>query len=54
LKLEKLNAFGSKILESVKERFGSIIDFVSKTNMFDFFGDVSRKTKANGLEITLV
>jgi hypothetical protein len=54
LKLKKLNAFGSKILESERERFGSIINFVSKTNMFDFFGDVSGKTKANDLEITLV
>ncbi len=54
LKLKKLNALGSKILESERERFGSIINFVSKTNMFDFFWDVSRKTKANDLEITLV
>ncbi len=54
LKLKKLNAFGSKSLESERERFGSIINFVSKTNMFDFLGDVSRKTKANDLEITLV
>jgi hypothetical protein len=53
-KLKKLNAFGSKILKSERERFGSIINFFSKTNMFDFFGDVSRKTKANDLEKTLV
>ncbi len=39
-----------KILKSERERFGSITNFVSKTNMFDFFGDVSRKTKANDLE----
>ncbi len=25
------------------------MNFVSKTNIFDFFGDVSRKTKANDL-----
>jgi hypothetical protein len=53
-KLKKLNAFGSKILKSEREHFGLIINFVSKTNMFDFFGDVSRKTKANELEKTLV
>jgi hypothetical protein len=53
-KLKKLNAFGSKILKSERECFGSIINFVSKTNMFDFLGDVSRKTKANDLEKTLV
>ena len=52
--LKKLNAFGSKILKSERERFGSIINFFSKTNMFDFLGDVSRKTKANDLEKTLV
>ena len=52
--LKKLNAFGSKILKSERERFSSIINFFSKTNMFDFFGDVSRKTKANDLEKTLV
>ncbi len=52
--LKKLNAFGSKILKSERERFGSIINFFSKTNMFDFFGDVSRKTKATDLEKTLV
>ncbi len=52
--MKKINAFGSKILDSERECFGSIINFVSKTNMFDFFGDVRRKTKANDLEITLV
>ncbi len=26
------------------------MNFVSKTNLFDFFGDVRRKTKANDLE----
>jgi hypothetical protein len=53
-KLKKINAFGSKILKSERERFGSIINFFSKTNMFDFFGDVSWKTKATDLEKTLV
>ena len=48
-KLKKLIAFGPKILKSEREHFGSIINFVSKTNMFDFFGDVSGKTKANDL-----
>jgi len=38
-----------KILRSERERFGSIMNFVSKTNIFDFFEDVSRKTKANDL-----
>ncbi len=37
-----------------RERFESIMNFVSKTNIFDFFWNVSRKTKANDLEITLV
>ena len=30
------------------------LNFVSKTNIFNFFGDVCRKTKANDLEKTLV
>ncbi len=47
-------AFGPKILKSEGERFGSIMNFVSKTNIFDFLGDVSRKTKANDPEKTLV
>ncbi len=34
---------------SERERFGAIMNFVSKTNIFDFFGDVYRKTKANNL-----
>jgi hypothetical protein len=38
-----------KILRSERERFGWIMNFVSKTNIFDFFEDVSRKTKANDL-----
>ena len=41
--------FDPKILRSEREHFGSIMNFVSKTNIFDFFGDVSRKTKANDL-----
>ncbi len=32
-----------------RERFGLIMNFVSKTNIFNFFGDVSGKTKANDL-----
>jgi hypothetical protein len=53
----KLNtpiAFGPKILRSERERFVPIMNFVSKTNIFDFFGDVCRKTKAKDLEKTLV
>ncbi len=53
-KLKKLTAFVPKILRSERERFGLIMNLVSKTNIFDFFGDVSRKTKANDLEKTLV
>jgi hypothetical protein len=53
-KLKKLIAFVPKILKSERERFDSIMNFVSKTNIFDFFEDVSRKTKANDLEKTLV
>ena len=53
-KLKKLIAYVPKILKPERERFGSIMNFVSKTNIFDFFGDVSRKTKANDLEKTLV
>ncbi len=49
-KLKKLIAFGPKILKSERKRFGSIMNFVSKTNIFDFFGDVSGKTKAKDLE----
>jgi len=41
--------FNPKILRSERERFGSIMNLVSKTNIFDFLGDVSRKTKANDL-----
>jgi hypothetical protein len=36
-------------LRSERERFCSIMNFVSKTNIFDFLGDISRKTKANDL-----
>jgi hypothetical protein len=53
-KLNKPIAFGPKILRSERERFVPIMNFVSKTNIFDFFGDVCRKTKANDLEKTLV
>jgi hypothetical protein len=52
--LNKSIAVGPKILRSEREYNGSIINFVSKTNIFDFFGDVRRKTKANDLEKTLV
>ncbi len=45
----KLYYNNPKIFRSERERFGSIINFVSKTNIFDFFGDVSGKTKANDL-----
>jgi hypothetical protein len=38
-----------KLLRSERERFRSIMNFVSKTNTFDFFEDVSGKTKANNL-----
>jgi hypothetical protein len=38
-----------KIFRSERERFGSILNFVSKMNIFDFFGGVSGKTKANDL-----
>ncbi len=46
--------YNPKNFRSERERFGSIANFVSKTNIFDFFGDVSGKTKANDLEKTLV
>ena len=52
--LSKPIAFGPKILRSERKRFVLIINFVSKTNISDFFGDVCRKTKANDLEKTLV
>ncbi len=32
-------------MKSERERFGSTMNFVSKTNIFKFFGDVSRKRK---------
>ncbi len=41
-------------MRTERERFGSIMNFVSKTNIFDLFWEVSRETKANDLEITLV
>jgi hypothetical protein len=48
--LNKSIAFGPKILRSERERFGSIMNFVSKTDILDSFGNVCRKTKANDLE----
>jgi hypothetical protein len=54
LKLNISNAFEPKILRSERERFGLIMNFFSKTNMFDFFGDVSRKTKALLVHIHIV
>jgi hypothetical protein len=53
-KLNKSIAFGPKIWRSKRENFGSIINLVSKTIKFNFFGDVRRKTKANDLEKILV
>ncbi len=41
-------------MKSEREQFGWAMNFVSKTNIFDFFGDFSRKTKANDLEKKLV
>ncbi len=41
--------YNQKNFRSERERFASITNFVSKTNIFDFFGDVSGKTKANDL-----
>ena len=38
--------YNPKNFRSERERFGSITDFVSKTNIYDFFRDVGRKTKA--------
>ncbi len=40
-KLKKLIAFGPKILKSERELFGSTMNFVSKTYIFDFVGYVS-------------
>ncbi len=48
LKLNNPIAFGLKILRSEREHFGS------KTNIFNFFGDVFMKMKASDLEKTLV
>jgi hypothetical protein len=52
-KLNKSISFGQKILRTKRKLFGTIVNFVSKTNIFNFLGDVSRKTKANDLGITL-
>ncbi len=42
--------YNPKKFRSERERFGSIMNFVSKTNIFDFFfGNVGGKTKANDL-----
>jgi hypothetical protein len=38
-----------KNFRSERKRFGSIMNFVSKMNIFDFLGDVGGKTKANDL-----
>ena len=46
--------YNPKHFKSERERFGSIMNFVSKTNIFNFLGDVSRKSKADDLEKTLV
>jgi hypothetical protein len=46
--------YNPNFFRSERERFGAIMNFVSKTNIFDFFGDVYRKTKANDLQKTLV
>ncbi len=46
--------YNPKKFRSERERFGSIMNFISKTNLFDFFGDVSEKTKANDNKKTLV
>jgi hypothetical protein len=54
LELNKPIDFGPKILKSERERSVLLMNFVSKTNVFDFFGDVCSKTKANDLEKTLV
>jgi hypothetical protein len=43
----KMLLYNPKIFRSERKRFGAIMNFVSKTNIFDFFGDVYRKTKAN-------
>jgi hypothetical protein len=37
--------FNPKILKSERKRFGSIMNCVSKTKIFDFFGDVLGKRK---------
>ncbi len=49
-KLNKTIAFGPKILKSERECFVLVMNFVSKTNIFDFLWGVCRKTKANDLE----
>ncbi len=49
-KLNKPIAFGPKILKFERERFVLIMNFVSKTNIFNFWGDVCRKTKAKDLK----
>ncbi len=42
--------YNTKNFRSERERFGSIMNFVSETNIFDFFGGrYSGKTKANNL-----
>ena len=46
--------YNPKNFRSERERFGSITNFVSKTNIFDLFWNKSRKTKAFDLKRTLV
>jgi hypothetical protein len=41
--ISKTLLFNPKIFRSERERFGSIMNFVSKTNIFDFLGDVKKR-----------
>jgi hypothetical protein len=52
--MNKSIAFGPKLLRYEREYFGSIMNFVSKTNIFDFLEDVSRRSWKNvGLTLLL-
>jgi hypothetical protein len=53
-KRNKSKAFGPKFFSNDRKLFVSIQNFVSKTNIFDFFWNESSKTKAFDLERTLV
>jgi capsule polysaccharide export protein KpsC/LpsZ len=53
-KRNRSKAFGPKFFSNDRKRFVSIQNFVSKTNIFDFFWNESSKTKAFDLERTLV